>query len=395
MHYVNVFFGMIMMVAAIDRIFGSKLGLGQQFERAFHLMGPLVLSMVGMIVLTPIFSSWMMPLQQKITGMLDPSFLPGIILANDLGGSELCRAIANDDLMGQFHGLIVTCTMGGTISFTLPLVVSVVKKHQQKDMFFGLLCGIATIPFGCFVGGLVMGVPFVPLIVNLLPLIAVSGIIALGILFAPNVCIKIFSVIGIIFKVMITVGLSCAIFESLTGIELIKNLGPISLTPDDSYAAIEVVMGAILLMSGALPMMHMLSQIFERPVAALARKLKVNSTSTVGLIASLTTSVTAFGLMEQMDRKGVVLNSAFAVSAPFVFTDHLAWTMMFAGKYGLGSSCVVAMIVGKLVGGILSVVLGCLLFKRYSKGKDEQQPQTLQLARARIGEEVEEVEEIA
>ena len=388
MHYVQVFFGMIMMVAAIDRIFGSKLGLGGQFERAFHLMGPLALSMIGMIVLTPIFSAWITPLQQKITGMLDPSFLPGIILANDLGGTYLCRDIANSELMGRFHGLIVTCTMGGTISFTLPLVVAVVKKHQQKDMFFGLLCGIATIPVGCLIGGLVMGVPFVALIVNLLPLIGVSGLIAVGILYAPNLCIKIFSVIGVIFQVMITVGLATAIFQELTGIVLIKNLGRISLTPDSSYAAVEVVMGAIMLMAGALPMMHMVSTIFERPVGALARKMNINSTSTVGLIACLTTSVTTYGLMEKMDRKGVVINAAFTVSAPFVFTDHLAWTMINDPQ------SVPAMIVAKLVAGVTSIVLACLLYKRYTRGNTAQESQAVvQLAPARIGEEVEQAAE--
>ena len=61
--------------------------------------------------------------------------------------------------------------------------------------------------------------------------------------------------------------------------------------------------------------------------------------------------------MEKMDKKGVVLNAAFAVSAGFVFGGHLALTMAFDKSY------VVPMIVGKLVSGIFAVVLGLILYK--------------------------------
>ena len=61
--------------------------------------------------------------------------------------------------------------------------------------------------------------------------------------------------------------------------------------------------------------------------------------------------------MEKMNKKGVVLNAAFAVSAGFVFGGHLALTMAFDKSY------VVPMIVGKLVSGIFAVVLGLILYK--------------------------------
>ena len=40
-------------IAAIDRIFGSKLGLGKEFDKGFMLLGAMALSMIGMIVLAP------------------------------------------------------------------------------------------------------------------------------------------------------------------------------------------------------------------------------------------------------------------------------------------------------------------------------------------------------
>mgnify|MGYP002516412304 CR=1 FL=1 len=38
-------------------------------------------------------------------------------------------------------------------------------------------------------------------------------------------------------------------------------------------------------------------------------------------------------IAEKMDRKGIVLNMAFAVSAAFVLGDHLAFTMMFDASF--------------------------------------------------------------
>ena len=47
--------------------------------------------------------------------------------------------------------------------------------------------------------------------------------------------------------------------------------------------------------------------------------------------------------MDKMDRKGIVLNSAFAVSGAFVLGSHLAFTMAFDKTY------IFAMILGSLL----------------------------------------------
>ena len=61
--------------------------------------------------------------------------------------------------------------------------------------------------------------------------------------------------------------------------------------------------------------------------------------------------------MDKMDKKGIVLNSAFAVSAAFVFGSHLAFTMAFDPSF------VLPMIVGKIISGIAAVILALLIYK--------------------------------
>ena len=39
-----------------DRILGGRLGLGEQFEKGFMFLGPMALSMAGMICLAPVLA---------------------------------------------------------------------------------------------------------------------------------------------------------------------------------------------------------------------------------------------------------------------------------------------------------------------------------------------------
>ena len=47
-------------------------------------------------------------------------------------------------------------------------------------------------------------------------------------------------------------------------------------------------------------------------------------TSSAGLVATLANNIAMFNIMGEMNPKGKILNVAFAVSAAFVFGDHLA-----------------------------------------------------------------------
>ena len=64
--------------------------------------------------------------------------------------------------------------------------------------------------------------------------------------------------------------------------------------------------------------------------------------------------------MDKMDKKGVVINSAFAVSGAFVAGSHLAFTLAFDPVY------VPAVIVGKLISGICAIVVASVVYGRVS-----------------------------
>ena len=89
--------------------------------------------------------------------------------------------------------------------------------------------------------------------------------------------------------------------------------------------------------------------------------VELNDAAAAGLIASLANSIATFGMVGDMNRRGKVVNIAFAVSAAFVFGDHLGFTAGFAPEM------IGPMIVGKLVGGVSAIAVAMWL-----TGKEEK-----------------------
>ena len=81
----------------------------------------------------------------------------------------------------------------------------------------------------------------------------------------------------------------------------------------------------------------------------------MNDKASAGMVANLANNIAMFNIMGEMDPKGKLLNVAFAVSAAFVFGDHLGFTA------GVDQSMVTPVIVGKLVAGITAVIVANLL----------------------------------
>ena len=105
-------------------------------------------------------------------------------------------------------------------------------------------------------------------------------------------------------------------------------------------------------------MVEWITRTFGKPLNALGKKLGMNETGCAGLVATLANNIAMFNVMGDMNPKGKLLNVAFAVSAAFVFGDHLGFTA------GFDSTMIFPMIVGKLVGGITAVAAAMLLTRK-------------------------------
>lgn len=354
--YIMVIFAAL---GALDRIFGSRFGLGEKFEEGIMAIGALSVSMVGIIALAPVIANLLKPVIVPVFGLLgaDPAMFAGSILANDMGGAPLAQALALNEDAGNFGGLIVGAMLGPTIVFTIPVALGIIREEDRKYLATGVLAGVITIPIGSFVGGLVAGYSIVMVLKNLIPIIIFAVLIALGLWKFENAMVKGFTYFGKFVVAVITLGLGVGIIEQLTGIVLIPGMNPIS-------EGFEVVADIAIVLAGAFPLVYVITKVFKKPLMGLGKVLGMNEMAAAGLVASLANSIPMFGMMKDMDDKGKVLNVAFAVSAAFVFGDHLGFTA------GFNQDMIFPMIVGKLVGGITAVIAALVLVRSKGAAKE-------------------------
>lgn len=351
--YIMVVFAAL---GAIDRMIGNRFGLGEKFEEGIMAIGALSISMVGIIALAPVIANVLKPVIVPIFGLLgaDPAMFAGSILANDMGGASLAQALALSEDAGNFGGLIVGAMLGPTIVFTIPVALGIIPEEDRKYLATGVLAGVITIPIGSFSGGLAAGYSLGMILRNLIPIILFAILIALGLWKFEKAMITGFTWFGKFVVAIITLGLGAGIVESLTGIVLIPGMNPIS-------EGFEIVADIAIVLAGAFPLVYVITKLFRKPLMKLGQWLGMNEVAAAGMVASLANSIPMFGMMKDMDKRGKVLNVAFAVSAAFVFGDHLGFTA------GFNSDLIFPMIIGKLVGGITAVFVALWITKSYGK----------------------------
>ena len=337
-------------LGAVDRIFGNRFGMGKEFEEGILAMGSLALAMVGIVSLAPVLASLLKPVVVPLFGFLgaDPAMFAGSILACDMGGGALAMEMTENREAALLGGVLNGSMLGATLVFTIPVAMGILQEGDRPALAKGILCGIVTIPFGVLAGGLAAGFPLGMILRNLIPIVLIAVLIALGLWRAERAMVKGFALFGKIVVVLVTVGLAAAIVEALTGYVIIPGMAPIS----EGFETVGVI---AILLAGAFPLVFVLTKVLRSPLMAVGRRLGINDAAAAGLIASLANSIATFGMVKDMNERGKVVNIAFAVSAAFVFGDHLGFTAGFAPEM------IGPMIIGKLTGGISAVIVAMWL----------------------------------
>lgn len=338
------------LLGGLDRILGGRFGLGSRFEEGILSMGSLALAMVGIVSLAPVLAGILKPIVVPVYRLLgaDPAMFAGTVLACDMGGGPLARQLTADPQAADLGGVITGSMLGATVVFTIPVAMGILEEEDRPAMAKGILCGMVAIPFGILAGGLTAGYAFSMVLRNLVPIVIMALLIALGLWRAEKAMVAAFTAFGKIVVAVVTVGLSGAIIQALTGFVVIPGLAPIS-------EGFETVGTIAIVLAGAFPLVYVLTRVLNKPLMALGKLLGINEPASAGLIASLANSIATFGMVKDMDDRGKVVNIAFAVPAAFVFGDHLGFTAGFAPEL------LPAMIVGKLVGGVFAVGVALLL----------------------------------
>ena len=169
-------------LGGLDRVFGNRFGLGQEFENGILAMGSLALAMVGIITLSPVLAQVLTPVAGPIYSFLgaDPAMFAGTILACDMGGGSLAQAMTENPQAALLGGVICGSMLGATVVFTIPVALGILSEQDRPFLAKGILCGVVTVPVGVLVGGLVAGFPVIMVLRNLIPIVLIAALIALG-----------------------------------------------------------------------------------------------------------------------------------------------------------------------------------------------------------------------
>jgi len=355
-------FLMILMAAGVvcgglDRLAGNRFGLGDKFEEGFTLLGPLALSMAGVICLMPMLAALLQKVVAPLCAALgvDPGVFGGI-LAIDMGGYQLAMDLASLPSVGRFSGIVVAATFGCTVVFTIPVGMALVPAESRPLFARGLLAGLIALPPALLVGGLMSGLGAGQTLRQCLPVFLIALLLLWGLLRHPNGLLRGFSALSGVIRAAATVGLILGAVQHLTG------WTPLPLTP--LREAMSIVSSIAIALLGCLPLAELLQRALKKPFLWLGRRTGMNATGAAALLIGFVSVTPALGMFRRMDRRSAVVNAAALVCGASALSAHLAFTV--AAEPGLTA----ALLVSKGLGALLGVCLALFFTRRGASPAD-------------------------
>lgn len=335
-----------MAIGALDRIFGYKLGLGQKFEEGFMAMGNLALSIIGIYSIAPLLSASLEKIVVPIFALLgaDPSVFPASILASDMGGYLSAMKMAQNQEIGLFSGLILASSLGTAVIFTIPVGAGIIKNEDYPYFTKGILAGLLATPISGMAGGLAMGLPVGVIVKNLLPINFIALFLGIALIKWPQKIITGFYWFSKSIITMGTIGLVISIVQNVTGKIILPGIEPFE-------EGLKIVGSIAIVLAGAYPMVLVMTNVFKKPLEKIGNTLGICDKATTALIMTLANNIPAFANMHDMDERGKVMVSAFAVGGAFVLGGQLGFVA------GIDKSMLTPFIVSKVVGGVVSIII--------------------------------------
>lgn len=344
--------GAAALLGAWDCIRGNRLGLGRQFEEGFLCLGASALNMVGIICVAPALAGLLGPGVRFLYRLLgaDPAMF-GSMFANNMGGYQLCAALADKKETRDFAGLVVSSMLGAAMVYTIPVGMELVGEKNRRWFAKGVMLGLVAVPAGSFAGGLVMGLPLGVLIRNTIPTVLTASVFLAGFTWFPQELMKGFLIFARGIRCVAIGALGVAAFTSMTGLVLIPGML-------DIKEAMEVIgdMGVVQL--GSLPLAFCFMRVFKRPFQWFGKVFGISGQAVAALPVCCVNAIAAFTMMRDMDPKGVVVNAAWITGSICVLTAHLAFTKAVAPEL-LG-----AVMTGKMVCGVLAAVIALGVWRK-------------------------------
>lgn len=383
-HFGNYILYIIMACAvagALASIRNDETGLGKEFLEGLHSIGPIFVPVAGIMASTPYLAAFVKTVFGPAFSAIgaDPCIAATTFIAVDMGGYQLAQALAQTKeswIMAMVTGYMA----GATIVFSIPVGLAMLEKKDHKYMALGVMSGILTIPIGVFVSSVILSLTnahvrgiistdaaatyqlalsFGQIMSNLIPLIIICVLLAVGLRLIPDKMIKGFMLFGKIMDTCIKLVVVFSIVEYFTGVFTAIfgawGFNPIIADSKDNFRALETAGYIGIMLAGAFPMVYLIKKYLGTPLEKLGTKCGFSAIGSTGILAAAANILALFRIIKDMPAADKVKCIAFAVCSAFLFGDHLAFTANFQ------PTIIVPVMVGKFTAGITAILIATKL----------------------------------
>lgn len=349
--FVVAFFAVL---GGLDRLFGNRFGIGQKFDEGFMAMGNLALSILGIYSIAPVIAKTLVPIVKPLFNKIgaDPSIFISSILACDMGAYHTALEIAKNKELVVFSGLLLGSMLGATISYTIPVASRLIEKEDYPYFIKGILAGIITLPIGNIIGGIMIKMRLSQILINLIPVIFISLLLCIGLIKLPKKTISLFSKFNKVIVFIGLISLIIGIIQKLTGLTLIKNMKQLD-------EGLLIVGNIAVFLSGAYPMTYIITKVFSKAFNKIGKRFGIGENGVAGIIVTLANNIPAFSMMKEMNIRGKIIVTSFAVSGAFVLGGQLGFVASVEPSY------IIPVVIGKLTSGISGIILAFYITKDY------------------------------
>lgn len=361
----------------VASIFKEKSPLGHQFLEGIYSIGPIFLPVAGIMASAPYLTWFVSKIFGNMFGAIgaDPAMAATTFIAVDMGGYQLADTLAKTReswIMAMTTGYMA----GATIVFSIPVALKMINHKDRKYLALGVMTGFITIPLGVFISSAIialsdplirdtvtttgianyqLALDFKTIMVNLIPLIIICGLIAIGLYLIPGKMIKGFNTFGKFMDASLRMVVCLCIIEYFTGFfsYIFGRWGfdPIIADETDINRALEVAGYIGIMLCGAFPMVYLIRVYLSKPLGWIGKKLGLSAEATAGILACTANVLALFSMVEDLKPIDKVKCIAYSVCCAFLIGDHLAFTANFQ------PSLILPVMIGKLCAGIFAVWL--------------------------------------
>ena len=368
-------------IGGISYIINDQSDLGSAFNDGLHAMANLFIPICGLMASVPYLKVFIPKVFGPIFSLFgaDPAVAAAIIMPPDCGSFALATEISQTpDLFPVIIAIGFMCA--STIAFNVPIGLSMLEKEDHKYLALGTMSGFLSVPFGVLITSLIVmftqptirsyfnsvgeldhkvHLTLGMILSNMIPLIVICVLLALGLKLFPNGMVKGFMVFGKLMTGALTLVVVACILQHYTGVftTVFGSWGfdPILADEENTFRAIELLGTIAMMLTGAFPMIALIKRYLSKPLEKLGRLAGLEAEGSVGLVACLPNGLALFPYIKDMRAQDKVVVLAFLTCGGYCLGDFIAFNVNFQ------PNLLVPVFVGQVAGGIIGILFAKLL----------------------------------